>query len=71
MIEFDWLAEGFDAKLGAALGRNSALPEWFARGSQVGEVPGRSLGVVALMFGLSLPQGGFREVAVPISSTRW
>ena len=34
------------AKLGAALGRDGALPEWFARGSEAGEVPRRSLAVV-------------------------
>ncbi len=42
------------AKLGAALGRDAALPAWFARGGQVGEVPRRSLGVVTAMSGLSL-----------------
>jgi amino acid efflux transporter len=31
------------AKLGAALGRDGALPEWLARGSSAGEVPRRSL----------------------------
>ena len=35
------------AKLGAALGRDGALPAWFARGSRSGEVPRRSLAVVA------------------------
>ncbi len=35
------------AKLGAALGRDGALPAWFARGSSAGEVPRRSLSVVA------------------------
>jgi amino acid efflux transporter len=42
------------AKLGAALGRDGALPAWFARGGQVGEVPRRSLGVVTAMSGVSL-----------------
>jgi hypothetical protein len=31
------------AKLGAALGRDGALPSWLAHGSQAGEVPRRSL----------------------------
>lgn len=35
------------AKLGAALGRDGALPVWFTRGSTSGEVPRRSLAVVA------------------------
>ena len=34
------------ARLGAALGRDGALPAWFARGSTAGEVPRRSLAVV-------------------------
>ena len=33
------------AKLGAALGRDGALPAWFATGSQAGEIPRRSLGL--------------------------
>lgn len=37
------------AKLGAALGRDGALPAWLARGSVVGEVPRRSLGVVSVL----------------------
>jgi len=36
------------AKLGAALGRDGALPGWLAQGSQVGGVPRRSLAAVAL-----------------------
>ncbi|HZX37914.1 MAG TPA: amino acid permease [Streptomyces sp.] len=35
------------AKLGAALGRDGALPAWLTRGSMVGEAPRRSLGVVS------------------------
>ncbi|MFG2043113.1 APC family permease [Dactylosporangium sp. NPDC048998] len=35
------------ARLGAALGRDGALPGWFARGSGAGQVPRRSLAVVA------------------------
>lgn len=42
------------AKLGAALGRDGALPAWFARGSGTGEVPRRSLAVVAGLAGASL-----------------
>jgi amino acid efflux transporter len=44
------------AKLGAALGRDGALPGWFARGSSAGEVPRRSLGLVAGLaaFGLAV-----------------
>jgi amino acid efflux transporter len=42
------------AKLGAALGRDGALPRWFASGSRSGEVPRRSLlvfsGVGAVAF---------------------
>jgi amino acid efflux transporter len=42
------------AKLGAALGRDGALPKWFARGSDAGAVPRRSLGVVAGLAAVSL-----------------
>ncbi|GAA2342614.1 amino acid permease [Dactylosporangium salmoneum] len=35
------------ARLGAALGRDGALPAWFARGADAGQVPRRSLAVVA------------------------
>ena len=34
------------AKLGAALGRDGALPAWLARGSIAGQIPRRSLGVL-------------------------
>jgi amino acid efflux transporter len=37
------------SRLGAALGRDGALPVWFARGSAAGEVPRRSLSVIAAM----------------------
>lgn len=37
------------AKLGAALGRDGALPEWLARGSTAGEVPRRSLAVISTL----------------------
>ncbi|MVQ47812.1 amino acid permease [Nocardioides sp. MAH-18] len=36
------------ARLGAALGRDGSLPEWFAHGSSAGEVPRRSLAVVTV-----------------------
>jgi amino acid efflux transporter len=38
------------AKLGAALGRDGALPTWLAHGSQAGEIPRRSL-LVAMALG--------------------
>ena len=34
------------AKLGAALGRDGALPAWLAAGASAGEVPRRSLAVI-------------------------
>ena len=37
------------AKLGAALGRDRALPSWLAHGSRAGEVPLRSLGVLTVV----------------------
>jgi amino acid efflux transporter len=42
------------AKLGAALGRDGALPAWFARGSEAGTVPRRSLAVIAVLSTVSL-----------------
>ncbi|WP_306192580.1 MULTISPECIES: APC family permease [unclassified Streptomyces] len=42
------------AKLGAALGRDGALPAWLSQGSGVGEVPRRSLAVVSGLSGLAL-----------------
>ncbi|MGC9543151.1 APC family permease [Streptomyces sp. UG1] len=42
------------AKLGAALGRDGALPAWLTRGSTAGEVPRRSLSVVSSLALLSL-----------------
>jgi amino acid efflux transporter len=42
------------ARLGAALGRDGALPAWFARGSSAGEIPRRSLAMLAALSGLSL-----------------
>jgi amino acid efflux transporter len=37
------------AKLGAALGRDGALPPWLAQGSQAGEIPQRSLGLTLVL----------------------
>jgi amino acid efflux transporter len=42
------------AKLGAALGRDGALPAWLAQGSSAGEVPLRSLAVVSGLSAISL-----------------
>lgn len=42
------------AKLGAALGRDGALPPWFAHGGRAGEVPRRSLAVTTVLSSLSL-----------------
>ena len=44
------------ARLGAALARDGSLPTWLARGSTAGEVPRRSLAIVAL--------GGFTSLGV-------
>jgi amino acid efflux transporter len=41
-------------KLGAALARDGALPGWLAHGSRVGEVPRRSLAVLAVTASISL-----------------
>ncbi|WP_323117946.1 APC family permease [Burkholderia alba] len=42
------------AKLGAALGRDGALPGWLAHGSQTGGVPRRSLALIAALAGCAL-----------------
>jgi amino acid efflux transporter len=42
------------SKLGAALGRDGALPPWFTHGSAAGEVPRRSLAVIAGLASTSL-----------------
>lgn len=42
------------AKLGAALGRDGALPAWLARGSTAGDVPRRSLALVSGLSALAL-----------------
>ncbi|GAA3252039.1 amino acid permease [Dactylosporangium siamense] len=46
------------AKLGAALGRDGALPAWFARGAGAGEVPRRSLAVAAGLAGATVVAAG-------------
>ncbi|HLL62716.1 MAG TPA: amino acid permease [Propionibacteriaceae bacterium] len=52
------------AKLGAALGRDGALPTWFARGSAAGEIPRRSLLVVATLALVSLAAFGLLGLAI-------
>jgi amino acid efflux transporter len=57
------------SKLGAALARDGALPGWLARGSSAGEVPRRSLAVVAglsaaSMAGAALLGVGTREIVL-------
>jgi amino acid efflux transporter len=42
------------ARLGAALGRDGALPGWLAKGGQAGEVPRRSLATVAALTSMVL-----------------
>src|SRR5439155_18032458 len=42
------------AKLGAALGRDGALPRWLARGSEAGTVPRRSLGLIVTLSAVAL-----------------
>lgn len=42
------------AKLGAALGRDGALPAWLAHGSSAGDVPRRSLAVVSVLSALMI-----------------
>ncbi len=60
------------AKLGAALGRDRALPVWFARGSLSGEVPRRSLSVVVLLslagLGLTAALGSDLEASVLVTT---
>jgi amino acid efflux transporter len=50
------------SKLGAALGRDGALPSWFAKGSEVGDVPRRSLSVIASLSGIALTIVAFGDV---------
>ncbi|WP_081629844.1 APC family permease [Thiomonas sp. FB-6] len=53
------------AKLGAALGRDGALPAWLARGSQAGDVPRRSLGLLALLALLMMALAGASGIGAP------
>ncbi|MDQ0990799.1 APC family permease [Streptomyces sp. V3I7] len=50
------------AKLGAALGRDGALPSWLARGSSAGEVPRRSLALVSGLAAVALAVTTFAGV---------
>jgi amino acid efflux transporter len=50
------------ARLGAALGRDGALPAWLDRGGSVGEVPRRSLAVVTGLSGLALAATAVADV---------
>lgn len=55
------------ARLGAALGRDGSLPPWFAHGSSAGEVPRRSLAVVAV--GALATLLGVAVTGVPVERT--
>jgi amino acid efflux transporter len=55
------------ARLGAALGRDGALPGWFAHGSSAGEVPRRSLAVVTVYCFATL--GVVIAFGLPLEST--
>lgn len=46
------------AKLGAALGRDGAMPAWLAKGAGAGQVPRRSLAVVAGLAGTCIAVAG-------------
>ncbi|MET8807607.1 amino acid permease [Streptomyces sp. NPDC004546] len=50
------------ARLGAALGRDGALPAWLDRGGSAGEVPRRSLAVVTGLSGLALAATAVADV---------
>jgi amino acid efflux transporter len=52
------------AKLGAALGRDGALPAWLADGSRAGEVPRRSLAAVSIGGAASLAVVTVADVGV-------
>ncbi|HKF31777.1 MAG TPA: APC family permease [Jatrophihabitantaceae bacterium] len=52
------------AKLGAALGRDGALPAWLAHGSVAGEVPRRSLGLLSVLAFLALAVVTATDVSV-------
>jgi amino acid efflux transporter len=51
------------ARLGAALARDGALPAWLSRGSSAGEVPRRSLAVVAGLSAVSVLGAGLLGVS--------
>jgi amino acid efflux transporter len=55
------------AKLGAALGRDRALPAWFGQGSRKGEVPARSLAVITGLAVVSLSVTAVAEVDLQAS----
>jgi amino acid efflux transporter len=50
------------AKLGAALGRDGALPGWLAKGSQAGAVPRRALSATLFLGLLGLAVAGFAGI---------
>jgi amino acid efflux transporter len=52
------------SRLGAALGRDGALPGWLARGGRAGQVPRASLAVVTVLTGvvLALLAAGWLQV---------
>ena len=55
------------AKLGAALGRDGALPAWFASGSAAGEIPRRSLLVFGSLALVALTAFGVLGLDVEVS----
>ena len=55
------------AKLGAALGRDGALPAWFGRGSAAGEVPRRSLVVFSGLALVALAAFGALRLDLEVS----
>lgn len=54
------------ARLGATLGRDGALPSWLGRGSEVGEIPRRSLATSAGMASLSLAIVATAGIGLPV-----
>lgn len=64
------------AKLGAALGRDGALPRWLATGSAAGEVPRRSLGVNSALSSIALlavvaASAGARPLVLVTAGSSW
>ncbi len=59
------------ARLGAALARDGSMPAWLAQGSTAGEVPRRSLAVVALgsLTSLAVITGGDLSLNAPLLMT--